>query len=243
MISVCIPTKDVEATIQKTLDSVRRFSEVVIYDTGSTDATLVIASSYPNVKIQKGGFKGFGPLRNEVAKLASNDWIFALDSDESVSPALLAEIERLSLNPSNAYSMPRHNYYNGKWIKGCGWYPDRVVRLYNKQTARYSDAAVHESVQSRHITPLRSPLLHTPCRSLSDFLRKMDHYSTLFAEQNKGKRRASFSKALGHGAYAFFKSYLLQRGIFDGPEGFVISLYNANSTFYKYLKLSEKNQS
>jgi hypothetical protein len=69
----------------------------------------------------------------------------------------------------------------------------------------------------------------------------MQHYSTLFAEQHKGKK-SSFGKACGHGIFAFFRSYFLKGGIFCGKEGFIISLYNANTAFYKYLKLRDLNR-
>ncbi len=242
MISVCILTKNSAASLGKTLDSVRPFSEVLLLDNGSTDNTLAIASAYPNVKIHQSPFVGFGPLRNKAAALASHDWILAIDSDEIVSPALASEIFALRLD--GAYLIPRHNFYNGKRIRGCGWDPEAVVRLYNRQQTRYSDAAVHEAllVPPHEAIRLKSPLLHTPYRSTSDFLAKMEHYSTLFARQYAGKRKSSFAKALGHGAFAFFRSYLLKRGWLCGKEGFIISFYNGSTAFYKYLKLAEANQ-
>lgn len=238
-ITVCILAKNAEQTIQATLDSVQSFPEVLIFDTGSTDSTLTIASKYPNVTIHQSPFIGFGPLRNAIAACAKNDWIFALDSDEIISPSLKSEINQLSLSQAFAYVVPRHNFYNGKRIRGCGWSPDRVARLYHRNHNQFSEAFVHESIQTNHRINLKSPLLHTPYRSTEDFLAKMQHYSTLFAQQYKGKRTSSFTKALGHGIFAFFRSYVLKHGILDGSEGFTISLYNANTAFYKYLKLSE----
>lgn len=242
MISVCILSKNSEKTLASTLESAKSFPEIILLDTGSKDQTIRIAKEYPNVKVFETLFKGFGPLRNEAASLASFDWILALDSDEIISPSLLLELSSMTLNPKVAYSMPRHNFYNGKRIKGCGWSPDRVVRLYNKNYVQFSKASVHESLELYPQIPFRSPLFHTPYRSTSDFLLKMEHYSSLFAEQYKGKRKSSFSKALLHSSFAFFRSYFLKRGIFDGKEGFAISLYNANTAFYKYLKLFEANQ-
>lgn len=239
MISICILTKNSAATLRETLDSVQAFPEVLILDTGSTDETVSIAKKYPNAKILKAEFSGFGDLRNEGASLAKNDWIFALDSDEVLSAALIQEILSLSLDPVYAYTMPRKNFLNKKWIKGCGWYPDKVARLYNRKRTKFCPAKVHESLETSSLIALKNPLLHTPYRSTDEFLAKMQHYSTLFAKQYKGKRTSSFRKALGHGLFAFFRSYLLKRGFLDGSEGFTISLYNANSAFYKYLKLRE----
>jgi glycosyltransferase involved in cell wall biosynthesis len=239
MISACILTKNSALTLRATLDSLQSFSEVVILDTGSTDETIRIAQDYPNVKVHSSPFIGFGPLRNYAVQLAKHDWILAIDSDEILSEALVKEINALSLDPNLTYSLPRHNYYNGKRIRGCGWDHEQIPRLYYRTKVRFSDAQVHEAIRAKKVQKLRSPLLHTPYRSTTDFLAKMQHYTTLFAEQNRGKKKSSFAKALSHGFYAFFKSYFLKRGIFCGAEGFVISLYNANTAFYKYLKLAE----
>lgn len=241
MISVCILTKNAEATIVKTLDSVRTFPEVVLVDTGSTDETVNIAKRYLNVKIFHRPFSGFGNLRNQASLLANHDWILALDSDEILTAPLIEEVQNLSLMPEIAYAFPRHNFYREKQIKGCGWHPERVARLYHRGHIRFSEAEVHESLQANKIFPLRSPLFHTPYRSIQDFLHKMQHYSNLFAKQYAGKRNSSLTKALWKGAFAFLRSYLWKRGIFDGAEGIIISLYNANTTFYKYLKLAEIN--
>lgn len=242
MFSICILTKNCTDTIQYTLDSTLSFPEVVIFDNGSTDQTCALAKAYPNVKIFSSPFIGFGPLRNKAAEVASFDWILALDSDEILSPPLIKELSQLTLNKETVYLFPRHNYYNGKRVRGCGWDPEFTARLYHRDHARFSEAQVHESLIANHFTKLKSPLLHTPYRSTTDFLSKMQHYSTLFAEQYRGKKKSSFTKALSHAIYAFFRSYFLKRGIFCGTAGFTISLYNANTTFYKYLKLAELNR-
>jgi hypothetical protein len=91
--------------------------------------------------------------------------------------------------------------------------------------------------------PLKGKLLHTPYRSIDHFLAKMQIYSTLFAEQNAGKKRSSFATAVFHSMAAFFKNYFLKRGFLNGKEGFIISLYNAQTTYYKYLKLAWRNNS
>lgn len=244
MISVCILTKNAASTLRATLESVRRFPEVLLLDTGSTDQTLTIGRCFPNVKIIETPFIGFGPLRNRAATLASHDWIFALDSDEILSPALLEEIFALCLDPTCAYSISRHNFFNGKWIKSCGWYPEQILRLYNRTTGCFSNSQVHEAIVPGNLktTPLTSPIYHTPYRTTADFLAKMQHYSTLFAEQHRDVRSSSYSKAILHGFFAFFKSYFLKRGFAQGKEGFTISLYNGNTAFYKYLKLMEVNR-
>ncbi len=242
MMSVCILTKNSSATLKETLASVSFFDEVVILDNGSTDNTLEIARTFTNVKIYEEPFVGFGRLRNLAAEKASHDWILALDSDEVLSPTLQQELQRLNKQRGEIYALSRHNFYHGKRIKGCGWDRDRVIRLYHRSDTKYSEAPVHEAVEKKQlkIVQLQAPLLHTPYRSTEEFLAKMQHYSSLFAEQYQGKRSSSFQKALWKGLFSFFRSYFLQKGIFLGKAGFIISVYNGNTTFYKYLKLAEK---
>lgn len=243
MISVTILVKNGERTLSKVLESLRAFPEVLVLDTGSTDKTMGIAKSYPNVILHERPFRGFGPSHNEAAGLASYDWILSLDADEELSPALAAEILSLKLDPDTLYDLPFRNYFNGKWIRWCGWHPERHIRLYNRTKTSFGDALVHEGVE-RHdlnIHLCRAHVIHTPFGSVADFLTKMERYSTLFAEEHRLKRGSSPLRAYFHGLWSFVKSYLIKRGFLGGYEGLLISCYNAHTTFYKYLKLYEAN--
>lgn len=240
-ISVTILTKNCEKTLKNTLEPLRPFKEVVILDTGSTDHTLDIAAAFPNVKIFKAPFTGFGPLHNLASNLATFPWILSLDSDEIPTPALIEELQKLKLDESSIYQVRRTNFFNQKKIRFAGWWPDTVIRLYNRHQTTFSDDAVHERVLTKNLFTrrLKGRLHHTPYRHIDEFLAKMQKYSTLFAEERKGKERSSFAKALLHGLAAFFKSYLLKLGILGGKEGLIISLYNSQTAYYKYLKLAE----
>ncbi|CCB87653.1 glycosyltransferase family 2 protein [Parachlamydia acanthamoebae] len=245
MISVTILTKNSEKYLREVLEPLSPFDEVVIFDNGSSDQTLEIAKQFSNVSIHQGIFSGFGPTHNHASHLAKNDWILSIDSDEIVTPEMIAEIKQTPLSDTCVYSFPRHNYFNGKFIRWCGWYPDRQYRLYHRKKTSFTNAQVHEAIQTDQLTKiaLQSPLIHYSYGSLSDFLSKMQSYSELFAKQNQGKKSSSITKAILHGSFAFFKSYILKRGFMGGYEGFVISTYNANTAFYKYLKLYEANKS
>jgi len=245
MITVTILTRNNEDTLKATLESVRGFSEVLIWDSGSTDRTLEIAQTFLNVTIRRGPFEGFGPTHNLASNAALHDWILSLDSDEVLSYELSQEILNLKLDPNCTYSILRHNYFNGKRIKWCGgWHPDWVVRLYYRKMTAFSDAPVHEKIltEKLKIARLKHPMLHYPYRQIGDFLGKMQTYSTLFAKQNRGKKNSSLLAAICHSWFAFFKSYILKRGFLGGKEGFIISLYNGHTAFYKYLKLDEANR-
>lgn len=244
-ISVTILVKNGEKHLEKVLEAVKEFGQVLVYDNGSLDKSKEIAKGFQNVFLLEGPFLGFGPTHNLVSSKAAYDWIFSLDSDEIMTFELLKEIDNLKLNDEAVYAVSRRNYFNNKWIRWCGWHPDFQYRLYNRSRTSFTEAAVHESIktQGMNIVRLESSLIHYPYETYSDFLNKMQHYSDLFAKERAGKVKSSKSKAIGHALFAFFKSYVLKKGFLGGFEGFYISLYNAETAFYKYMKLSEKNRS
>jgi glycosyltransferase involved in cell wall biosynthesis len=242
-ITVTILTKNSSKYLRKVLDALTQFDEVLIFDNGSKDNSLAVAKEYPNVNIIEGEFEGFGPTHNRASSLAKNNWILSIDSDEVVTPEMSKEVLTAMLEDDCAYSFPRHNFFNERWIRWCGWYPDRQVRLYNRTMTKFTDAQVHEAIIVDNLRSIsfESPIIHYSYETISDFLSKMQSYSTLFAAQNCGKKKSSPMIAMSHGMFAFFKSYILKRGILGGYEGFVISSYNAHTAFYKYLKLYEAN--
>lgn len=241
MISATILTKNSAKYLQQVLSALKPFDEVVILDNGSSDLTLEIARQFANTRIYTSPFIGFGPLHNLAASYAKNDWILSIDSDEVISELLTQEILQETLNRNTIYSFPRHTYYRGKLIKWCGWYPDRIIRLYHRKMTRFSDDLVHEKILQNSLQekPFQHPLIHYSYASIADFLTKMQSYSELFAKQQLDKRSSSVSKAITHSLFAFFKSYFLKRGFLGGYEGFLISVYNSHTALYKYLKLYE----
>lgn len=242
-LSVTILTKNSSRYLNEVLESLTCFDEVLIYDNGSKDNTLEIASRFPNVVIQTGPFLGFGETHNLVSSMAKNDWILSLDSDEVLTEGLLREIKNLKLERGTVYAIPRHNEYQKRWVKGCGWHPDSPKRIYNRKDTQFSTSKVHESIISKNmkVIELKSYFRHYSYDSINEFIQKMQHYSDLFAEDKAGKVSSSPCKAALHGFWTFFKSYILKRGFLDGYDGYLISSYNAHTAFYKYMKLYERN--
>ncbi len=243
-ISVTILTKNSERYLARCLEALTPFDEVLILDNGSTDKTLSIAERFGNVTIVEHPFTGFGPMKNLAASKARNGWILSIDSDEIATEAMVEAIGRLDASRTEAvYSFSRLNHYRGRPVRCCGWYPDRVVRLYHRDHTRFSDAMVHESLQlsprSERIE-LDAPLLHYPFNSIEELIDKMQRYSTLYAEQSPSA--SSPSKAFWRASFAFFRNYFLQRGFLCGYEGLLISVSNAAGVFYKYMKLYEKRR-
>ncbi len=241
-ISVTILTKNSGAYLFECLSALDAFAEVVIVDTGSTDDTIAIALGFNNVKLYEHPFIGFGPMKNIAVDKSSNDWILSVDSDEVATPELVSEILNLTLDCHIVYVIGRDNHYHRRLIRGCGWDNDRVERLFNRQSTRYDSKQVHEGLimTSNLKTELLSgKLKHYPYDNASQLLQKMQHYSTLWADEHHGRKQASPFKALLFGVLTFLKSYLLKKGWRYGYEGLLISVSNANGVFYKYIKLYE----
>ena len=137
------------------------------------------------------------------------------------------------------------NHFLGKPIRGCGWYPCRRRRLYHRRHARWKESRVHESLEQRgeaSLRRLRGELHHLAYRGYPTLLTKVDLYSSLWAEEQRGKRSASRLSAVLHGLFMFVKCYLLKRGIFYGYAGFHISFFFALGSFMKRMKLYELNR-
>lgn len=244
MISVTILIKNGEKYLYEVLSSLKAFPEILVYDTGSQDNTLAIAKKFPNTKIHHAPFTGFGPDHNRAAALASHPWILSIDADEILSPELAQEILTLSCEEQNLYFLKRKNFFAKKWIRFCGWHPERVPRLYHRDRTAFSENLVHERLLEQGLKKvlLKNYLHHYPYDSVADFLTKMQRYSELFAKQYQGKKKATPLTAIAHGFFAFFKSYFLKKGFLDGYEGLLISFYNGHTAFYKYMKLYEANK-
>ncbi len=243
-ISVVIIVKNGAKTLKKTLNSLQEFSDIVVYENDSTDATLEIARNYINVNLQQGDFLGFGATKNKAATYAKNDWILSLDSDEVLSPEIIQNLQATQLKKDCVYTLLRHNYYQQKHIQHC-WGNDVITRLYNKTQTQFSFKKVHEKIEDKglKIKPLEGILKHYPYTTITDFIHKLDIYSSAFALDNVGKKSSSPLKAVLDGGFSFFKTYVLKRGFLDGYAGLVIAFSHMATNFYKYIKLYELNQS
>jgi glycosyltransferase involved in cell wall biosynthesis len=228
------------------VSSVLWADEIVVVDSGSTDGTAEIAERL-GARVVQIPFNGFGNLRNRAVAECRHDWIFSLDSDERCTPEARDEILSILSSEAafDAYLVPRHNFMMGRWIKGSGWYPNfRQPQLFRKGALRYDAGPVHEGYElltPRPLGRMQSAIWQFPFRNLEEVIRKMDRYSSLGARKLSGTR-VSMASALGHGAWAFVKHYLLKHGYRDGWAGFVIALGNFEGTFYRYAKRYEEMQ-
>ena len=233
-------TKNEAHNIEACLRSVHFADQIVVLDSGSTDETVELAGKLGAEVSVDSHWKGFGVQKNRALELASAQWVLSIDADERLSVELQTEIQKILENPlADAYCFPRLSSYCGQYIRHSGWYPDRVTRLFRRDAARFSDDIIHEKlVVTGQVMQLRNRLLHESFQNLETVLDKIDRYSTAGAQSLHSKgRTSSFPKALGHGLWAFIRTYFLQMGFLDGWMGLALAISNAEGTYYRYLKL------
>jgi len=241
-LSVIVITKDEAQAIERCLESVAWADEIVVVDSGSSDGTVELARRHRARVEVVADWPGFGPQKNRAAALASGDWLLSLDADEWVTPELRVAIER-ALGAPGAYAafrMPRRSSYCGRFMRHSGWWPDYVTRLFRRGAARFSDDPVHEKLLvDGQVGTLDAPLMHEAFRDLERVIAKMNSYSTASAQMLHARgRRGSVAAAVGHGLWAFARTYCLRLGFLDGREGFMLAVSNAEGAYYRYLKLA-----
>jgi glycosyltransferase involved in cell wall biosynthesis len=238
-ISATIVTLNEERNISRAIESLRCVDEILVVDSGSTDRTREIATSL-GARVVEEPWRGFAGQKNFAARSAAHEWILSLDADEAVSEELEGEILELKRSGAKyqAYSFPRLAQYLGRWVRHSGWYPDRKIRLYHRDFAEWTGDYVHESVKARGESGrLEGKLLHFTCDSLSQHLRTLDRYTSLAAEELRSRnRRVPITKLLIDPAWTIFRTYVLQAGFLDGPQGAAIAWMAGLYTFLKYAK-------
>lgn len=238
-ITATIITLDEERHIARAIESLRCCDEILVLDSGSVDRTTELAEKL-GARVIESPWRGYAGQKNWAAEQAANDWILSLDADEALSEALEGEIWNLKKSGPkyDAYTMPRLAQYLGRWILHSGWYPDRKIRLYNRNRAKWVGNFVHESVQVRgRLGHLEANLLHFTCDSLSEHLKTMDRYTTLAAEELVSRKaRIGWNHVILDPAWTFLKTYFFQAGFLDGIEGLTIAYMAGLYTFLKYAK-------
>ncbi|OZB46598.1 MAG: LPS biosynthesis protein [Polynucleobacter sp. 39-45-136] len=246
-LSVILITRNEEANLADCLASLEGIAQqIVVVDTKSTDQTLEIAKNHGALLSQPPDWPGFGPQKNRALELATGEWVLSLDADERLTPALRSEILTAIHHPAhvNCFAIPRLSWYCGRFIRHSGWNPDYVDRLFKRGTARFSDDLVHERlIPQGPVAKLENPMLHFSFMNYSQVLQKIDRYSTASAEQAFAKGKTSSpAKAVLHGAWSFFRTYVLRAGFLDGAQGFALAISNGQGTYYRYMKLWHLHQ-
>lgn len=241
-VSVCIITLNEEQNIRECLESVRWVDEIVVIDSGSKDRTVPICEEF-GARVYQQPFKGFRDQKNDALDKVSHEWILTIDADERVTDSLRDEISTLIKSSSeiDGYFIPRINFYGTKCIKHSGWHPDYVLRLWKKSKGRWIGKNVHEKAEvNGKVGYCQGTLNHYSYRNVSDYLKRIDHYSSLSAQEKflRGKRFSTL-RLLFKPILRFLKSYLWKLGFLDGTEGVIIAVSSGYLTFMEEVKLRE----
>ena len=240
-LSVVIITLNEEKNIARCLESIKEIAdEIIIIDSFSTDKTEEICKTY-DVKFIKHKWEGYSATKNFGNALASNKYILSLDADEALSPELVQSINGIKNNTNQiVYSFNRLTNYCGKWIKHCGWYPDKKIRIFDKNINRWI-GEVHETLYiepTQNIKHLKGDCLHYSYYSIEQHYQQATKYAELAAQElyAKGKKSSLF-KLIINPIAKFIKCYVTNRGFLDGYYGFLICKISAYTTYLKYSKL------
>lgn len=245
-LSIAIITKNEEANIRRTLESVKWADEIVVVDSGSTDRTVTICKEYTD-KVYSQDWPGFAQQKNNAIDRTSGEWVLSLDADEPIEPALADEIRRIISSPGSfdGYRIPRKTYFMGKWIRHGGWYPDYNLRLFRKGKGRFRERVVHEAVEVQGaVGHTRNAMEHYAYPDLSSYLSSMNNYSSLAVEVMAGRGITAFASSwvnmMFRPVLTFVYKYFLRFGFLDGKHGLVLNLFHSSYVFAKYAKAWER---
>ena len=240
-ITAIIPCFNEEHNIEGAIESCMFADEIIVVDSFSTDKTVEIIKKYPNVKLLQHEYEHSAAQKNWTIPQANNDWIFLLDADERTNTALIEEIKNIVNSAEHvAYWIGRDNYFMDQKLNHI-WSGDAVIRLFRKSQCKYQNKHVHAEIETEGtIGKLKQKLKHDTYfgKGLTAHLRKGERYTTWAAldRVNKIKKITSYH-LLVKPLFAFFKRYIMERGILDGKPGFIISCFGAWNVFIRNVKV------
>lgn len=242
-ISVAIITFNEEKNIERCLKSVLPVAdEIVVLDSFSTDKTEEICKKY-NVRFEQHAFDGHIQQKNRAVGLCSHHHVLSLDADEALTPELTQSILTIKSNWGNAegYYMNRLNNYCGKWIKHCGWYPDRKLRLFDRRKGMWAGTNPHDKYEvsnDKNTKLLSGDLQHYTYYTVKQHINQANYFTDIAANAQQNKN-ASILRIFISPAFRFFRDYFIKLGFLDGYYGFVICCISSFSTFIKYVKIRQ----
>lgn len=243
-IGAALIVQNEERQIARSIESVRWAHEIVVVDGESTDGTVDIARRY-TTKVITHPWQGYVRQRRVALSHLESDWVLMLDADEVVSPGLAAEIQEL-VRKDEATSgclIARHNYFLGKWIRGCGWYPDYQLKLFRKRDAVFNEVEVHEgAVVGGKVKTLRGHIDHYTAPTLTHYLERFNAYTSLEVANRLaggGKDNGGWGEMVGSTAVHFWKTFVRRKGYRDGLRGFLISILSSMYKGVTYAKVWE----
>lgn len=241
-LSVAILAHNEADRIGAALASVAFADEVVVLDSGSTDATVDVARA-AGARVIETDWPGHVAQKNRAFDAVAHPWVLSLDADERVSPALAREIAQLRSvgTPTVAgFSVPRLSWWMGAPLRHGTWYPDRRVRLVDRRRARWGGDDPHDRlVVAGPVASLQGDLHHHPYRSFAEHAETIDRYTRIAARSavERGVVARPWDAALRPAAH-LFKALVLKRGLLDGTRGLAVAGLGAVYVQLKWLRIA-----
>lgn len=239
-ISVAIITKNEEDKLPECLASVSFAEDIVVVDSGSTDQTVAIAKKI-GARVFIEPWQGFSYQKQFAVDQSKHDWVLILDADERIPPETARKLTQIANKPDSTlcgYSFRRKNYFHGRWIKNCGWWPNRILRFINRAHGSFDGKEIHESwVTNGPVKALDYDINHLSFRNYSELITKLEYYTTVSArELFTRKKQTNPFVPVSRGLWMFLKVYFLKQGFRDGFDGFMISFMHGTGSFIKHAK-------
>ncbi len=245
-LSVVIITFNEERNIERCLLSVKDVAdEIVVVDSFSKDKTKEICLKY-DVKFVEHKFDGHIEQKNWAITQAQYPRVLSLDADEALDEKLIQNILAIKQNwQYDGYEMNRLTNYCGTWIKHCGWYPDKKLRLWDARKGQWAGTNPHDKYEmfagatTQHIS---GDILHYSYYTIADHYKQVEYFTTILAKaQHQQGKKVNLLVLYLSPVVKFLRDYILKLGVLDGVAGFTISRISAYATFLKYKKLRALN--
>jgi glycosyltransferase involved in cell wall biosynthesis len=245
-ISAVINTYNAELHLEKVLECVKDFDEIIICDMGSNDRTLEIARKFNSTILPHEKLSFVEPARNFAIQSAKNNWVLLLDADEIITNDLKKKLYEFQNNKegNTALAIPRKNYFLGQWMQAA--YPDYVYRFFRKDSIVWP-AFIHSKPEIKgnivKISPRDQHLAieHLSNDSISTILEKSNTYTSAEIPKRLGKKVTS-GKLMFSPFFWFFKYYFIKKGILDGKKGFIFAVLKSQYKFLTLAKIYEQQQ-
>jgi len=242
-LSAVIITYNEERNIERCLKSlVKVVDEIVVLDSLSTDKTKEICEAF-GVKFYVHPFDGHIQQKNRAITFATYPHILSLDADEVLDEKLQQSILNVKNNfNKQGYYMNRLTNYCGHWVRHCGWYPDRKLRLWDSRKGHWTGTNPHDKYElfdgDKQSGYLAGDILHYSYYSVQDHYKQVEYFTNIAAKAYFDKKKSgAYYKLLINPVAKFIDHYLLKLGFLDGSAGFRISKISAYATWLKYHKL------
>jgi glycosyltransferase involved in cell wall biosynthesis len=240
-LSVVIIAYNEEENIGRCIDSVQEIAdEVLVVDSFSTDNTVAIARA-KGARVMQHQFEGHIQQKNWAKEQAAFDFVFSIDADEELSTELKKSVLSLNKNfAADGYSVNRLNFYCGKPIKACGWYPDTKLRLWNRTKGEWKGINPHDKFEltaGGSIQHLPGDLLHHTYPTRESFLQQREKFADISSQHLKNKNAVYLLwKMFLSAPFKFIRNYFFKCGFTEGATGLFICYHQSREVCLKYYR-------